>query len=224
MEPYRLKTLRGLGRTRSARKAEEKWSEDYLHILQKFYPNGRTEGDDFRVSGEGERGRRIRFNLSDGRWEDFADIEEQGVGILSFVAYLDGWNGVARLLREFSDSKDNSLDIPLYVEGKVPDFNQVVKFAEKKGLVLAKRWEYKDVDGFRLGVRLRFEDKKTGAKEFRLLSYRSKKVLDDGRVRPEGWRLDGGWGEISPIYGAEKFADQTDHRPVLICKFLGPVS
>lgn len=203
--------------TPSVKSHEKYWREEtgYLDLLHKLFPSGKTEGPWFRVGAEGDAGRRMVFNVETGKWTDHAD-EDAGKdlgskGIVSFVWYLEGWDGIRRLAMV----EELPFDWVIY-NGMSPDERPIYQFATKRGLMVARKWEYKDADGTYLGTRVRLENRE-GEKEFRLLSYRTRKVTrDPGGKRteyPEGWRLDNEWGGIHPIYNYDKI--MSSNKPIL---------
>jgi hypothetical protein len=209
--------------TASVRSHEKYWREEvgYLDVLSRVYPQGVREGEFYRLAAEGDAGRRLAFNINTGKWTDFAD-EEAGnhgpndtgnKGLVSFVWYVDRWEGLIHL----AQTEELPFDWVIY-NGMKPDERPIYQFADKKGLMVAKKWVYEDVDGEYLGTRVRLEHK-SGEKEFRLLSYRTRKVTHDAggkrRVQDEGWRLDGEWGAVHPIYNIKEIIDKP-HLPVLL--------
>lgn len=194
--------------TPSVRSHEKYWREHvgYHEVLSRVLPAGKREGEYYRVGAEGGEGRRLVFNIDSGKWTDHADEEagrDSGTkGLVSFIWYLEGWDGLRRL----AQCEELPFDWVIYT-GMNPDERPIYQFATKRGLMVTRKWEYKDADGTYLGTRVRMEDKE-GGKQFRLLSYRTRKVVrDQGGQRteyPEGWRLDSEWGSIHPIYNLDK--------------------
>jgi len=196
--------------------SEKVWGEDYLTCLKELYPEGHLEGSHYRVSSTGDYGRRMVFNTETGRWTDFGDDDNKGEGLCSFVAMMEGWEGIQRLTKaDFCN-----LDVPLYLVHDQARLGSVFDYAEKKSMEVTRRWEYRDSDGVLLGVRVRLEDKISREKEFVTLTYRSgcsKEVRGKRISRSEGWTIYGGWGTLCPFYGEELLIKDGD-KPILICE------
>lgn len=204
--------------TPSVRSHEKYWRDEkgYLDVISRLFPAGKKEGDFYRLSAEGDDGRRLAFNLETGKWSDFAD-EDAGSdtgnkGLVSFVWYVDQWDGI----RHLAQTEELPFDWVIY-NGMAPDERPIYHFATRRGMMVARKWVYEDADGTYLGTRVRYENK-GGEKEFRLLSYRTRKVTRDAGGKrmesPEGWRMDGEWGSVHPIYNIKAILES--NLPVLL--------
>lgn len=193
---------------------EKQWLESgYLNILQKLFPHGQSESEHFRISASGDSGRRIAFNYETGVWIDFADEDMKFSGICELMYYIEGWHGLRRLANTFELRFDW-----VVLNGIKPPADEVHRFAARKKRMVAGQWEYKDFDGFYLGTRVRFENDK-GEKEFRLLAFRTRKlakVNGEDRIFQEGFRYDGAWSGIDPLYATENLL--SSKKSIIICE------
>lgn len=210
---YRTEVLPTSFSRKEVRDQEDVWRKDgYEPLLRRMFPEGIVESGCFRVSSSGDSGRRMSFILENGKWTDFSE-EIVRNGLLSFIYEIEGWSGIQNFTRRVNIPFDFVI-----MDGKPPPLDFCSRLAIKIDRLLAGRWDYVDDDGFYLGSRLRFEDKK-GAKEFRLLSNRTRMVKNaNGKIveRQEGWRIDGTWVGGDPLYIEPGFTSRD--KPVLICE------
>lgn len=211
MKTYRQNLLQKISGSSKVVEYEKVIQPDYEGLIDEFFPDRVLENGWARVNSEGDAGRSRAFNVETGKWTNFAE-QLGGSGFLSFLIELKGWSG----LGDFCRTHKSPLNFLLLDKLRVPDFSPAVRYAEGRGFELGGRWEYRDTDGFLLGIRVRFNDRKTGGKEFKLLSYRTNCEVKE-KHRREGWRLDGDWGPLDPLYGLEKFGE-IGNRTILICE------
>lgn len=211
MKTYRQNLLEKISSSAKVKEYEKVLSQDYESLIDEFFPARQMENGWARVNSEGEEGRSRAFNTETGKWTSFAD-EHTEQGFISFLIHTRGWEG----LRDFCKTRSTPLNLILLDQNRTPDYSPAHRWAESKGLELGGRFAYYDTDGFLLGVRIRFNNPKDGSKEFKLLSFRSACVVKD-RIRKEGWRLDGDWGPLDPLYGLEKF-HEIGKRQLVLCE------
>lgn len=214
MNLYREQVNSLIFNRREVRDLEKTWREgkSYLKVLQELYPQGKIEGEAFRVSGSGDSGRRMSFIYETGAWVDFSDEGNVRNGLFRFVWEIEGWDGICRIARTIP------LDFDFVVFNGAPVREDGIhRLAMKNSWMVARKWDYVDFDGFFLGKRIRYE-MSNGEKQFRTLAYRTRKVTVDSAGRTvehkEGWRLDGGWGPLAPLYIDPE--DAKSNKPMLI--------
>ncbi len=198
---------------REVRALEKTWKEEesYLKILKELYPQGKVEANCFRIGSSGDEGRRMSFMLDSGMWTDFSESEAKN-GLFNFLWELEGWEGICRLARV----TPLDFDFVAFTGAPIKE-DGIHRLAMKHQWMVARKWDYVDADGYLLGKRIRYE-MSNGEKQFRTLAYRTRKVSTDHngvtREFQEGWRLDGGWGPLDPLYISPE--DVKSDKPLLL--------
>ncbi len=189
-----------------------------LTILQQVRPEGRLEGDRYKLgSVSGGAGGSFDFNLQSHQWGDWA-TNNMSQGLLGFLretlkfstTQVMSWlkehkfytdTGTAKIIR---DSEGDALVFP------IPEDTTWESLSEERALrkdlgIITGHWEYRDVDGALLGYKYRIDDRRS-SKEVYTLTLRSE----------SGWTKKAWSKKLLPAYGLEKLGASPNIRILFV--------
>ena len=191
---------------------------DRLILLQKWFPAGRLNGNEFEVGDlQGNPGKSLKINVKTGVWKDFNTGESGGDMISLYAAIHNLKQGeAARELAQELGITDDALPPRRAAKPKTtwapvtpaPEDAPKPTFRHSRHGAASAVWEYRDAEGRLLGCICRFDKPRGGKEVLPFTLCRS----NDGRTM---WR----WLSFPkprPLYGLDALAANASANVIVV--------